>query len=119
MKALDGLREAIKVSGLPWAAGYSDGSGQSAITGAGGHAVAKVRWGCSCCEKNGDLDLAETRARTAIVLSVNLAPALVAVAEAAAEVERLSRVPGPEGDDLRRALSALRSSPHGGEGGGR
>lgn len=34
----------------PWKIGYSDKSGPEVITNNKDEAVAKVRWGCSCCQ---------------------------------------------------------------------
>jgi hypothetical protein len=39
-----------KYTSGPWTQGYQDGSGMDCVT-ANGRALARVTWGCSCCEK--------------------------------------------------------------------
>lgn len=95
MKELDGLREAL-ASGTP-------GPWKEMWQGIGGEVIC-----ADFMERISDRD------RRAIVLSVNLAPALLRVAEAASIVSGLTHLPGPEGDDLRAALDALRAGAKGG-----
>jgi hypothetical protein len=48
------MRETKWTKGL-WTVGFHDGSGPEYITSSDAKPLAKVRWGCSCCESQDDL----------------------------------------------------------------
>lgn len=56
----------------PWRAGFKDGSGTDHITTVKDeHSVAKVRWGCGCCEDREPLSPEERATRNFIIRAAN------------------------------------------------
>lgn len=56
----------------PWVAGFADGSGPEYILAKSGGAIARVRWGCSCCEDRAPLTSTEAANARLIAASPRL-----------------------------------------------
>jgi hypothetical protein len=57
----------------PWVADFTDGSGPAYIRAPlADKSIAKVRWGCSCCEDNSPLTEEEIANRNILAASVEL-----------------------------------------------